>query len=104
MKEKPHSIERHHIPADSVTTVSRDRGLAIQMEKTDHAQTSSFRNSSSARAYRQAIKEKVDAGDLRGAIAQECWDVKRVGGTKYNDALAEMLEYGKASGIIPERE
>lgn len=98
---KPHNIERHHIPADSVSGVSRGRGMAIQMDAADHAKTSSFRNSSSAQKYRKEIKSKIDAGDMRGAVATEIWDVKKATGSKYNQALNEMLTYGKNSKIIP---
>jgi hypothetical protein len=99
--KNPHDIDRHHIPADSIMSTSRSNGPAIQMDKADHIKTSSYGNSAKAQAYRQKIKTKIESGDIRGAVAQEGWDVKNIAGTKYNDALREMIEYGKSSRIIP---
>lgn len=35
----PDGIERHHMPADSISPVKRSQGPAIQMDKADHAKT-----------------------------------------------------------------
>ena len=94
-------FERHHIPADSVTSIPRGKGMSIQMELKDHRLTSSWGSSTKARQYREELKQQIDHGDIRGAVARDIRDVKDVTGRKYNSALREMLEYGKNEGIIP---
>jgi hypothetical protein len=103
MQTHPHNIERHHMPAQSVSQFSKGEGPAIHMEIEDHMQTSSWGRSNASQAYKQIVKQKIESGDLRGAMATEIWDVKRVTGTKYNDAMREMLDYGKSSGKIPHK-
>jgi hypothetical protein len=94
-------IDRHHIPADSTTTIPTEKGLAIQIDITDHRQTSSWCSSTEAKAYRAMLQQKVDAGDMRGAVATDIWDVKAGTGRKYNKAMLEMLEVGETTGTIP---
>jgi hypothetical protein len=104
MTDHPHNIERHHIPADSTTTIPRGRGLAIQMEEYDHSKTSSYKSSTVAKEYRAMLKDKVESGDMRGAVATDILDVKSTTGRKYNEAMLEMVDYGKSSGIIPPKQ
>jgi hypothetical protein len=64
-------------------------------------QTSSYGSSTEAKAYRAMLQQKVNAGDMRGAVATDIWDVKSVTGTKYNQAMLEMIEAGETAGVIP---
>jgi intergrase/recombinase len=73
------------------------------MDVEDHMKTSSWGQSKMAQAYRSNIQQKIESGNMRDAIAQEGWDVKRETGTKYNNALQEMIEYGKSKGFIPKQ-
>jgi hypothetical protein len=93
-------VERHHMPADSTTSISRQNGPAIQMEVTDHKRTSSWGNSISAKAYRENLKSLVDGRQMRRAMSMEVRDVRRVGGRKYNRAILEMPDYAKRSGYL----
>jgi hypothetical protein len=101
MTTNPHNVERHHIPADSTTTISKGKGLAIQMERDDHRATSSCEPSTKAKEYRATLQEKIESGDMRGAVATDIWDVKAGTGRKYNKAMIEMLEVGETTGTIP---
>jgi RHS repeat-associated protein len=92
--------ERHHMPADSVSPLSRNRGPAIQMEQAEHALTSSYGNSAAAQVYRQEIGQLIKEGRWRDAMAQEIRDVRAVAGSKYNEAIQQMLDYGRSIGII----
>jgi RHS repeat-associated protein len=92
--------ERHHMPADSTSPLSRARGPAIQMEQAEHALTSSYGNSAAAQAYRQEIGALIQQGRWRDAMAQEIRDVRRIAGSKYNQAVQQMLEYGRSIGVI----
>jgi hypothetical protein len=93
--------EIHHISADSSSPISRWKGTAIQIDVTDHMQTSSWGSSAKAKAYRATLQQKVDAGDMRGAVATDIWDLKQVTGRKYNKAMMEMLEVGETTATIP---
>jgi hypothetical protein len=94
-------IDRHHMPADSSTSMPRAKGTAIQMDTDDHMQTSSWGSSTKAKAYRAMLQQKVDAGDMRGAVATDIWDLKAKTGRKYNKAMLEMIEVGETTGAIP---
>jgi RHS repeat-associated protein len=99
-------IEGHHMPADAVTKNQSDyvgyrSGPAIQMTPEDHAETSSYKNSTAAQQYR----EKVSTMSNRDAMATEIRDVRRVARAagdpkKYNTAMQEMLSYSKCIGKI----
>ena len=98
-------IERHHMPADSVNGIdSRYRGPSIQMEAADHRKTSSFGNSSAAQKYRSEVERLIVDGQMRKAMAKEVKDVKSNFGTKYNEAIQQMLDYSKSSGIVPKKD
>ena len=94
--DRVEGLERHHMPADSVSPIPRHKGPAIQMDKADHALTSSYGSSNAAKAYRS----EVAGMSPRDAMAREIRDVRRIGGTKYNQATREMLDYAKQSGYL----
>lgn len=86
--------------ADSISHLSRARGPSIQMEKTDHALTSSYGSKAEAVTYRKEIKELLDAGRWREAMAREIRDVRGITGSKYNTAIREMLDYAKQQNLL----
>jgi hypothetical protein len=104
---KPDGIEAHHIPPKSVSGISTVKGPAIQMLKEDHALTSSYKYSKKSIEYRNDMQKKVEAGDMRGAVATDFWDLRKLlpdgTKTKYNEAFKQMLEYGKTTSIIPDK-
>lgn len=85
--------EVHHTPADSTSNLERDDGPAIKMEKEDHRQTASYGNSREAREYREKQKELIEQGKFREALQMDIDDLHEKFGDKYDDAIAEMLEY-----------
>lgn len=93
-------LERHHMPADSVSPISRGDGPAIQMTQSDHKATSSWGPSNSAKAYRSNLKSLIGSGQMRKAMAMEVKDVRRIGGRRYNSAIKEMLSYAKQKGYL----
>ncbi len=101
-------LESHHMPPDSVSPVSTNKGTAIQMDPADHMETSSHGSNGAAGAeYRQGIKDMIDGGQMRDAMATEVRDVRRASkvvsgdATKYNSAMQQMLKTGKEEGNIP---
>ncbi|MEU5907153.1 polymorphic toxin-type HINT domain-containing protein [Micromonospora sp. NPDC047467] len=84
-------IERNHMPANSVSPLSTARGPAIQMDTLDHYQTASWGSGAGAKTYRARQKALVDAGDWAGAIKMGIDDIQSKFGSKYDDAIHEML-------------
>jgi len=76
------------------------------MDPSDHARTSSHgRQGNAGKAYRAEVQQMIDAGNMRGAMAMEIRDVRRVASEsgqprKYNVAMQEMLAYSKCQGCL----
>lgn len=85
--------EVHHMPADSASPLERGDGPAIKMEKEDHRQTASCGSSREAREYRELQKKLIDEGKFKEALQMDIDDIKEKFGDKYDEAIAEMLEY-----------
>lgn len=85
--------EVHHMPADSVSSLEREDGPAIKMEKIDHRQTASCGSSKEAREYQAAQKGLIDIGKFREAVQMDINDIHDKFGSKYDDAITEMLKY-----------
>ncbi len=85
--------EVHHMPADSASHLDRMDGPAIKMEKEDHRQTASCGMSQEAREYRDAQKELIDNGKFKEALQKDIVDIMSNFGTKYDEALGQMLPY-----------
>jgi hypothetical protein len=105
-KPKGDGLDSHHMPADSVNGIPKTDGPAIQMDKADHKKTSSYGGGDEADTYRREIKNMIDGGDMRKAMATEIYDVRRVAKEvgnprKYNGAMRQMMEYARDQKIIP---
>lgn len=87
--------ESHHMPADSVSPLAKDKGPAISMEKGEHRQTASWGNSREARAYRSQQAQLIQRGDFKGAQQMDINDVRSKFGEKYDNAINQMLDYSK---------
>lgn len=85
--------EVHHMPADSASNLDRGDGPAIKMEKEDHRQTASCGMSREAREYREQQRELIEQGKFREALQMDIDDIHEKFGDKYDEAIAEMLEY-----------
>jgi RHS repeat-associated protein len=96
------NIHRHHIPATSVSGLSRPKGPAIEMVNVEHMMTKSFGPGLEAQTYRLEIERLIEAGQMRTAVAIEIKDVREIAGTKYNEAIREMLDYMRQLGVLSE--
>ena len=100
-------LESHHLPADSINGIPRNKGPAIQMDPLDHRGTSSHGPGLESAQYRAEVQDLITQGRMRDAMAMEIRDVRRaaqsVSGdrTKYNPAVQQMLEYAKQQGYVP---
>lgn len=85
--------EINHMPADSISDISHDNGPAIKMDKTDHYQTASWGNSKDAVEHRQKQQALMKEGKIKEAIQMDIDDVKSKFGSKYDEAIKQMLAY-----------
>ena len=81
------------MPANSTTELERDDGPAIKMDKVDHRETASCGSSKEAREYRATQKELIEQGKFRDALQMDIDDIHEKFGDKYDDAIAQMLDY-----------
>lgn len=85
--------EVHHIPADSASSLDRNDGPAIRMDKEDHRQTASCGNSREAREYRAVQKDLIEKGNFRDAVQMDVNDLKDKFGSKYDGPISQMMNY-----------
>lgn len=85
--------EVHHIPADSASSLERNDGPAIKMEKEDHQQTASWGSSRDAREYCAKQKELIEQGKFRETVQMDIDDIRSKFDNKYDGAITEMLTY-----------
>ena len=90
--------ESHHMPANSVSPLSQGKGPAIAMIKADHERTASYGNSAKADAYRQLQADLIRQGDFRAAQQMDIQDIQETFGSKYDDAIQQMLKYSQEQG------
>ena len=96
--EPPQEI--HHMPADEASPLDRNDGPAIAMEYEDHRKTASCGNSREAQEYRAQQKALIEEGRFKEAIQMDIDDIQSKFGSKYDNAIQEMLEYAKSKGYI----
>jgi len=87
----------HHIPQKAASTLSKNDGSAIAMQKADHIVLQSSRNSKDTLARQRAF---VERGDYRSAMEVEIADIRKNFGNKYDDAIEQMLSYSRSQGLI----
>lgn len=92
--------QRHHIPSNSVTSISTYSGPAIRMLTEDHRLTASYGSSTSAINFRAQEAALIAEGNFAGAMQLGIDNIRSLFGTKYNNAIAEMIAYAVASGYI----
>ena len=85
--------EVHHMPADSASSLERNDGPAIIMEKEDHQDTASYGASKEAREYRATQKELIDNGKFREAFEMDVKDIQDKFGDKYDKSIKEARTY-----------
>ena len=85
--------ERHHMPADSVSPLSTQKGPVINMSLGDHKKTASWGRSKYAQEYRAQQRRLINNGDFMRAQQMDIDDVKSKFGNKYNKTIDEMRDY-----------
>ena len=85
--------QAHHMPSKKVSPLSEAEGPAIRMDPLDHQDTISWGNSREAQIWRARQKALIDAGKFREAQMMDIEDVRSKFGSKYDDAIKQMVEY-----------
>lgn len=99
--------EINHIPPDSVMENipgwSYEGGSAVQMDYIDHREVRSTARSNDSIAYRAKLEALVKNGQIGDAIALDVDDIQGKFGSKYDDALREMIrsKYPEWKGYGP---
>lgn len=89
----------HHMPADSISHVRRSEGPSIAMTALDHEKTASYGNRAVAKRYREAQESLIKEGRFYDAQNMDIADVRKLFGSKYDDAIEQMLQYTRTKGI-----
>lgn len=92
--------ERHHIPSKSASNLTAYSGPAIRMLLEDHKKTASYGSSSAAVAFRAKEAELIADGKFAEAMQMGIDDIRDLFGTKYDDAISEMIAYAVNKGYI----
>ena len=96
----PYEGHRHHIPSNDVNRLPTTGGPCIRMLTEDHYMTSSYGSSASAQQYRAKEEALIKEGKFAEAMQMGIDDIRSLFGTKYNDAIAEMISYAVSKGYI----
>lgn len=97
-KGKKAGTVAHHIPQNAFNKtigVSRGKGPAVLMTKTDHSVTRTFAGRG------KATMKKDSSLSARQRLATDVMDVKRHTGRKYNEGLKKAVRHGQS--IYPKR-
>ena len=92
--------QKHHMPANAVSPLSRDKGGAIQISPADHKLTGSYGPSKAAKAYRAKQKAHIDAGDFKSAFEMDVRDIRLNFGNKYDGATQQARQYYINEGMF----
>ena len=84
--------------ANNIDNPKRDILPSIKMDAKDHMQTASWGSSNNAVEYRAEQAKLIAGGNMKAAIQKDIDDITSKFGTKYNDAIEQMLEYAKEMG------
>ncbi len=85
--------EVHHTPADSASSIERNDGPTIKMDAPDHHKTASYDSTTDSIEYRQRQAELIKEGKLKDAIQMDIDDIRSKFGSKYDEAIKQMLAY-----------
>lgn len=97
---KSYEGQRHHIPSNSVNGLTTSSGPCIRMLKEDHMKTASYGSSASAKEFRAKEEKLINEGKFAEAMQLSIDNIRDLFGTRYNDAIAEMISYAVSAGYV----
>lgn len=90
---KSYDGHRHHMPSNSVSSLSTYLGPCIRMIKEEHKLTASYGGTKAAKEFRKKEKKKINKGEFLAAQQLSINDIQNKFGMKYNAAINEMSIY-----------
>lgn len=69
------------------------------MTAVDHEKTASFGNRPGAKPYREMQARLIEQGRFSEAQNMDIEDVRRLFGSKYDEAIQKMVEYTRKKGL-----
>ena len=85
--------ERHHMPSNAASPLSKEKGPSVVMDKADHRRTKSWGNSKEAQKYRTEQKDLIKQGKFKEAQQMDVDDVRSKFGSKYDQGIEQMRDY-----------
>lgn len=85
--------EIHHMPAASISPLTKWNGPCIIMSKKDHKNTSSYGKSKKAARYRSWQAKLISQGKFLEAERMDIINIQRKFGDRYNKSIVEKLDY-----------
>ena len=85
--------EVNHMPADSVSPLSKGKGPGIRMDIADHYATRSWGSSKAAKQWRATQAALIKQGKFLDALKMDIEDVRSRNPVKYEKAIQQMLDY-----------
>lgn len=89
----------HHMPSDSASHLHRSDGPSIAMTVADHKKTATFGNRAGAEPFRRKQAELIKQGRFSDAQRMDIEDIRSKFGSKYDEAIGQMLEYTRKKGL-----
>ena len=89
------NVEVHHMPANSVSPLSKGKGPCVVIDKKDHARTASYGRKSNAEKHRRKQKQLIEKDKFMEAEYMDIQKLLNKFGSKYAKAILEKLEYDK---------
>jgi len=96
-------LDSHHMPADSISPLTRAMSPAIQMDQRDHRRTNSYGGRAQTNAVLAGQQNLINSGNFVAAQAIDVAEVLAKFPGKYDAAIAQMEAYTaclKRNGII----
>ncbi len=96
-------LDSHHMPADSISTLPRAMGPAIQMDPRDHRRTNSYGGRPQTNGVLAGQQRLINSGNFVPAQAIDVAEVLAKFPGKYDAAILQMEAYTaclKRNGLI----
>ncbi|EWH11475.1 RHS repeat-associated core domain [Cellulophaga geojensis KL-A] len=91
-------LDLHHIPQDKLGHLPRKDGIAVVMPKAEHAQTRTYKS----KGRKTAALDKNRA--FKDVLADDLADLKRIGGSKYDDSIKKIIKAYEDTGLLKKGE
>lgn len=93
-------LQKHHIPANSVSPLSTYKGGAVQISPSDHKMTASYGSTKASKRFRAQQEQYIKNGDFKSAFMMDVQDLRSKFGNKYDVAIEQTRRYYISLGLF----